>query len=80
MIFSTQQMKMTYNFMSQADEDTIQNLLISIPMTQLRKLLKTVERSIRNKDPLFDCLCVTCHLHSVNAEDGFEVCDSCLVE
>jgi hypothetical protein len=80
MIFSEHQLKLTYNFISQADETNIQAVLAGIKTDQLKKLLKTVERYIRNRDPLSECLCSMCHRHAVNVEDGIEVCDSCLAE
>ncbi len=80
MIFSTNQLQATYNFMSQADEVLFQTIFARIKTPQLKKILKTVERSVRNRDPLSDCLCQNCHMHAVNAEDGVEVCNSCLSE
>ncbi len=80
MIFSENQTRLAINLISHADEVTLQSLLIKVKMPRLKLLLKTIERSIRNRDPLSDCLCAFCHMHAVNKEDGYEICDSCLAE
>ena len=79
-MFSNQQLKTTFNLMSQADETILHSIMASLRMDQLKKVLRSVERSIKNKDPLSDCLCCSCHMHAVNMEDGIDVCDSCLSE
>lgn len=80
MRFSTQQMKTTHNILSQAEEATIQSIFAVLQLEQLKKIMRTVERSIKNRNPAYNCRCQNCGIHSVNMEDGTEVCDSCLAE
>ena len=80
MQFSTQQIKMTYNFMEYADEATLQSVLTALTMRQLKKIYRTAEKSLRNRQSLSECRCIRCHLHGVNMEEGVDICDSCLAE
>jgi hypothetical protein len=81
MKFSTQQLKTTFSVVAQADELLLRTIMAAMNVTQLRRIRKTAEHSMRNKDPYFDdCKCKSCHIHAVNSEDGEAICDACLAE
>lgn len=80
MIFSQHQMKLTYSFMTQADESTLKSLIAGIQTSRLKTIYKTIERSLLNREYLHENRCSICNLHFINIEEGVSICDSCIAE